>query len=399
MGYETKDNDTNDTPEIDDSDSFLPELIDEEENNDEKKINNRDDRRKDGLIKSLVFSVVLLSILSIYLVLYYQKKSFALDPVIILVILYMSAEVQWFICDHYWLMIILTNLCVIIASVLNNTIIMDCVMNLLIGVSLGYFLVRALKFIIYIKLFQRNRMYIFLSIYNFVVSGFYIFMLLFMGRMIWIRQAYLKNGASISFGYYEQDGDTNNGNEILRWVVVDVADGKALLISDQCIDYLQFSNLNADNLWKNSSIRYWLNTDFYNDAFSDKEKDFILEKELVTYPLIKDKEGLIHEQNESESISLDRVFLPSLREASEYFIVRNNGVSNAAMKKSGEGEDLPREKYYWIRNPFDEKSASRCFFKDNGMGHVSFKSPEEYKYICPMIYIDIYKYYKYSKSE
>lgn len=45
-----------------------------------------------------------------------------------------------------------------------------------------------------------------------------------------------------------------------------------------------------DLTWENSSLRAWLNTDFYNETFSDAEKLRILEKPLGgTSPVLRDR--------------------------------------------------------------------------------------------------------------
>lgn len=54
--------------------------------------------------------------------------------------------------------------------------------------------------------------------------------ILIFGEEIWqIKNAEV--GDIFKFGSYEQDNDTSNGKEDIEWLVLEVKDGKALLIS------------------------------------------------------------------------------------------------------------------------------------------------------------------------
>ena len=83
----------------------------------------------------------------------------------------------------------------------------------------------------------------------------------------------------IEFGQYEQDGNLENGPEPIEWIVLKIEEKKILLISRYGLDAIQFHNKTIpwDNPvnWKMSSIRKWLNQDFYEKAFSVLEKEYI----------------------------------------------------------------------------------------------------------------------------
>ena len=46
-----------------------------------------------------------------------------------------------------------------------------------------------------------------------------------------ITQSFDTIGSIVAFGRYEQDGNEENGPEEIEWVVLDVQDGKVLLLS------------------------------------------------------------------------------------------------------------------------------------------------------------------------
>lgn len=83
-------------------------------------------------------------------------------------------------------------------------------------------------------------------------------------------------GSRLTMGTYEQDNDLQNGQEPITWVVGDVTDNKALLISEYILDCKLFDTA-VGTSWKDSTLRKWLNEDFYSAAFSETEKTSIVQ--------------------------------------------------------------------------------------------------------------------------
>lgn len=73
-----------------------------------------------------------------------------------------------------------------------------------------------------------------------------------------------QKGAVIKSGKYPRW----NINGHVEWVVLDLDDNKALLLSRHIIDERIFDPVT--NVWKDSEIRYWLNNDFIRLVFDDK---------------------------------------------------------------------------------------------------------------------------------
>lgn len=77
-----------------------------------------------------------------------------------------------------------------------------------------------------------------------------------------------KAGDKISFGQYEQDGDELDGKEAITWKVLAVEDGKALLLSEKCLEYKQFNSSEAKKVsYETSDLCTWLKEDFTKTAF------------------------------------------------------------------------------------------------------------------------------------
>lgn len=72
---------------------------------------------------------------------------------------------------------------------------------------------------------------------------------------------------TVTFGSYQ--------DENIEWYVLTQEDGKALLLSVHALDTRPFNDSPAT--WDNSSLRTWLNDEFYQDAFTaDEQKEIQL---------------------------------------------------------------------------------------------------------------------------
>ncbi|MDR1713788.1 MAG: DUF6273 domain-containing protein [Coriobacteriales bacterium] len=75
-------------------------------------------------------------------------------------------------------------------------------------------------------------------------------------------------GDTITFGNY--------GNQAMEWRVLAIEDGKALVITRDIIDQRVYNEEKAQTTWEQCTLRQWLNADFYNSAFSDLERSYII---------------------------------------------------------------------------------------------------------------------------
>jgi hypothetical protein len=85
-----------------------------------------------------------------------------------------------------------------------------------------------------------------------------------------------KRGNSVIFGSYEQDNDLDNGKEPIEWIVLSNNGSELFVLSKYALDCMPYnSKYVAGETWEISTLRSWLNDDFYNAAFSDAEKTAI----------------------------------------------------------------------------------------------------------------------------
>jgi len=121
-----------------------------------------------------------------------------------------------------------------------------------------------------------------------------------------------KVGDYVLFGMYEQDNNTSNGKEDVEWLVLEIKDGKALVISKYALDCQTYNTSDADVTWETCTLRKWLNNNFINSAFTGDEKAMI-----PTVTVSADKNP--HYSTNPGNATQDQVFLLSITEANKYF--------------------------------------------------------------------------------
>ena len=173
-------------------------------------------------------------------------------------------------------------------------------------------------------------------------------------------------GDIITFGKYERDGHEENGTEDISWVVLARKNGKALVVSKYGLDAQPYHYRQERITWEASSIRQWLNTEFYNTAFSEEEKTLIEEVELIAdkNPYADCDQGLD---------TIDNVFLLSVAEVNRY-IVQNSSVDSVellcnptayAIEKGAYKDSDTNSCWWWLRTSADQ-NLTTCSVNSNG---------------------------------
>lgn len=136
---------------------------------------------------------------------------------------------------------------------------------------------------------------------------------------------------TIEFGECEQDNNLSNGLEPINWIVLEMDDEKALLLSKYILDIVEYSNvLDKRVLWKNSSLRAYANNEFYQSAFNEREKAFMLPKKNTNY------ENPVYDSF-VDTDTVDKVSILGFDECIKYFNIdyaesTSNAKSNVKMK-------------------------------------------------------------------
>lgn len=176
-------------------------------------------------------------------------------------------------------------------------------------------------------------------------------------------------GDVITFGHYEQDNNLDNGPEAIEWIVLDVQDGKALLLSKYALDTKPYNTEFDDITWEQCTLRTWLNNDFLMTAFNETEQSVI----LTTYVDNSSAQGhsawsSISGGNNTE----DRISLLSFYECGLYFpdydtkmcALTAYAVSNGAYASIHQ-LDGKAVGWWWLRSPGDDQHNA-AYVKQDG---------------------------------
>ena len=175
-------------------------------------------------------------------------------------------------------------------------------------------------------------------------------------------------GETIMFGNYIQNSD----GEIapIEWLVLDVKDGKALLLSKYALDCQKFNEIYDDKItWETSTLRIWLNEDFYDNAFSIQEKLLIADSELVNNN--NPKYG-----TNGGNDTVDKVFVFSEDELMEYWDTSDGIIQICYATDYAVSINAPVTKenivfYWWLRSPGGNRGLMKCGFYDGLDGGVA----------------------------
>ena len=167
-----------------------------------------------------------------------------------------------------------------------------------------------------------------------------------------------KVGDYIKFGAYEQDNNTSNGKEDIEWLVLEVKDGKALVISKYALDCQRYNTSYTDVTWETCTLRKWLNNDFWGSAFTADEKAMI---PTVTVSADKNPDYSTNPGNATQ----DRVFLLSITEANKYF-------------SSDRARQCNPTKYAVAGGAYVNSSNGNCWWWLQSPGHLQYNAAAVY---------------------
>ncbi len=121
---------------------------------------------------------------------------------------------------------------------------------------------------------------------------------------------FLAPGDVLEMGKWTFYTGATSGKKVISWTVVEVKEDFAVLLCDNIIECMAFDT-KGGSAWDASSLRTFLNGDFYEGAFSAEEKALILKSTTVT------EENPNYEGAYGKDCS-DNVFVPSIQEFKTY---------------------------------------------------------------------------------
>lgn len=163
----------------------------------------------------------------------------------------------------------------------------------------------------------------------------------------------------VTFGHFEQDGKTGNGAEDIEWYVLAEQNGMQLLISKYGLELTPYFASLADMSWESSKARQWLNDDFYNDAFSEDEKQKILPASNMN---LGNKTYGISGGNPTT----DLLFLMSLEEIELYFQNDSERICSMTPSAKMKGNSGKQDTVRWLLRSPGSDSSMRAFVDTDG---------------------------------
>ena len=176
-------------------------------------------------------------------------------------------------------------------------------------------------------------------------------------------------GDYVTFGTYIQSKDSDE-KEPIEWKILEKKEDKALLISKYALSRQQYNYEPDDVTWETCDLRKWLNSEFFEDAFSDDEKSLI---ESTTVTADRNPKYRTRPGNDT----IDKVFLLSIIEVSNYFNSDSERLCQPTEKANQEIEDTFFYAHskdsdgcqWWVRSPgFTRVDAANV---DAG-GHINY---------------------------
>ena len=135
----------------------------------------------------------------------------------------------------------------------------------------------------------------------------------------------------------------------IEWIVLKNNAEELLLISKYCLDtvkYCEPSALFAGTeccIWENSYLRNWLNNSFYNEAFTESEKNNIIETNIIT------------EETLSAELYENKVFILSKAQIEDFFAdceSRKGFPTPHALKKGANTGHTGEKTTWWWTMPY-----------------------------------------------
>lgn len=185
---------------------------------------------------------------------------------------------------------------------------------------------------------------------------------------LFVLSSDLSIGDEVLFGnYYDID---NNGElyfPLIKWIVLDKSDFDYLLITKYIIDTKKYSLTKKNTTWEDSYIREFLNSEFYDVAFNDFEREQICEEYII---------NLNHRKYDTPggNLTKDKVFLLSVDEIKKYFVdnftFQCKGTKYAIKNGlwTSQYDILENHSVWWLRSPGIKSNYAALIYDTGSIG-------------------------------
>ena len=160
--------------------------------------------------------------------------------------------------------------------------------------------------------------------------------------------------------------------ERIKWRVLQNDGSTLFLAADKGLDCKDYNEVDTSITWEDCTLRSWLNSDFYNMAFSSGEQGAIAEQDVVN-------EDNPKYNTEGGNDTRDKVYLLSIGEATNpvYGFCENGGLYSVSRRiqasdyAHARGGDI--NSWWWLRSPGDRTSyAARVGYDGSVLWHGEY---------------------------
>lgn len=193
-------------------------------------------------------------------------------------------------------------------------------------------------------------------------------------------------GGYITFGTYEQDNNTGNGQENIEWLVLAKENNRLLVISRYALDCKPYHTKNAEVTWGNCSLRKWMNSDFFNAAFTYTEQTMIptVSASVDASPSYSNNPG---------KTTQDKMFLLSNADANKYF--QMDGDRKCRVTAYADAQGTPGNDsgfcFWWLRycGEYDHINMLNVVPDGRVLGYGGIDLSNLYEAVRPAMWIEL----------
>ncbi len=214
------------------------------------------------------------------------------------------------------------------------------------------------------------------------------------------ENAILQTGKFVTFGAYEQDCIQSNGKETIEWLVLDIQEDKALLLSRYALDSQPYNTEYGTTTWEDCSLHSWLKDAFLENAFSAEELEIIRLTEVDNSKSQNNKDWDVAGCKNTD----DMIFLLSYADTDRYFDNEAARICTPTDYAVSMGADvrtlddgITDAAWWWLRSP-GETSSQASFVNFDGTRYTNAVG-NEYLSVRPALWIDLDKYLSYIDTQ
>lgn len=187
-------------------------------------------------------------------------------------------------------------------------------------------------------------------------------------------QSWKTVGSCVTFGTYPQTKAGTDATPI-EWLVLDVQENKALLISRYALDCQPYYTKYKGITWEKCTLRTWLNSEFIYKAFSADEQEAILMTEVDN----SNSQGYGAWDTIGGNNTQDKIFLLSYAEAWKYFAddasrkcaPTEYAVAQGGYTSSSDFVDGKATGLWWLRSPGGYQNYAARVRDDGSRNHLN----------------------------